>query len=101
MPLEFTEYRLARGVGGAMPQIPQGQELATQSIAIGGVNALSAPFNAKTDFIVISKVDADARIAFGQNPVAVAGAGGARYVKAGSEYAFTVDPGTKLGVINA
>lgn len=101
MPLEFTEYLYAKGQYGAGPQVPYGPEIATQSIAIGAGNIVSAAFNARTDLIVITKVDADCRIKFGEAPVAVAGAGNGRFLKSGSEYAFDVDPGHKIGVINA
>jgi hypothetical protein len=51
---------------------------------------------------VISKVDADTRIAIGAAPVAVTtGAGQTRLLKAGSEYAFSVQPGDKLAAILA
>jgi hypothetical protein len=102
MPLEFSEYVYAKTRYGALPQVPQGQEIANQSIAIGAGSVQSAAFNARTDLIVISKVDADARIAFGTNPTAVVGgAGQTRYLKAGNEYAFSVEPLTKIAVINA
>jgi hypothetical protein len=71
-------------------------------VAIGGSSAQSAAFNDRTNVIVITKIDADARIAFGGNPTAVAGGTGqTRYVKAGNEYAFQVEPGQKIAVINA
>lgn len=101
MPLEFTEYRYAKAVYGAQPQLPYGPKIATQSIAIGAANVASSAFDARTEFIVITKVDADCRIEFGEAPVAVAGAGNSRYLKAGNEYAFDVDGLHKLGVINA
>jgi hypothetical protein len=102
MPLEFSEYTYAKPRYGSQPQVPQGGEIANQSIAIGAGSLQSAAFNARTDLVVVTKVDADARIAFGTNPTAVAaGAGQTRYLKAGNEYAFAVEPGTKLAVINA
>lgn len=103
MPLEFTEYRFPKLRGGTLPQVPFGPKLATQVVAIGAGNLQSAAFQASTELVVITKVDADARIEIGANPVAVAGSGNSRYVKTGSEYAFAVEPGQghKLGVINA
>jgi hypothetical protein len=106
MPLEFSEYVLAKTKYGAMPQLVQGQEIANQAVAIGATSAVSAAFNARTHAIVISKVDADARIAIGlpggSDPVAVsAGAGQTRYLKTGNEYAFAVEPGQKIAVIQA
>lgn len=102
MPLEFSEYRLAKTRYGALPQLTQGQEVANQVLAIGGVSVPSAAFNDRTDVIVVTKIDADARIAIGAAPVAVlGGAGQTRFVKAGNEYAFAVEPGQKLAVIQA
>lgn len=102
MALEFTEYMLPKVEYGVQPDVPYGIELATQSIAIGGGSVQSAAFDAKTRLIVVTKIDADARIAIGPNPAAVAGGlGQTRYLKAGSEYAFAVDGGQKLAVINA
>lgn len=102
MSLEFSEYRIAKTRYGALPQLPQAGEVANQVLAIGGASVQSAAFNAATDLIVITKIDADARVAFGPNPTAVAGgAGQTRYLKAGNEYAFAVEPGSKLAVINA
>lgn len=98
MPLEFSEYRAAKNRYGAMPQMPRGGENATQSIAIGAASGQSAAFNAATDMIVISKIDANCRIAVGANPVASAAT---RYLAAGGEYAFSVEPGDKLAVIAA
>lgn len=102
MALEFSEYRLAKSRYGALPQLPQGGEIANQSVAIGAVSAASAAFNAATDMIVITKVDADCRIAIGAVPVAViGGVGQTRFLRAGSEYAFQVEGGQKLAVIQA
>lgn len=107
MPLEFSEYPLAKGRYGALAQLPQGGEIANQSLAIGGASVASAAFNARTDLIVVSKVDVDCRIAIGRpggtaDPVAVTtGAGQTRFLRAGSEYAFQVQPGDKLAVILA
>lgn len=102
MPLEFSEYRIAKSRYGALPQLPQGGEIANQSVAIGGASVPSAPFNAATDLIVVSKVDADCRIAIGAAPVAViGGVGQTRFLRAGSEYAFSVQPGDKLAAITA
>jgi hypothetical protein len=102
MSLEFSEYKYAKTRYGAMPQLSQGGEIANQVVAIAGASAQSAAFNARTDMIVITKIDADARIAIGANPVAVsAGVNQTRFVKAGSEYAFHVEPGQMLAVITA
>lgn len=101
MPLEFTEYRFAKALQGALPQMPYGEKVATQTLAIGVGNIQSAAFNDRTQLIVVTKVDADCRIEIGANPVAVAGAGNGRFLKTASEYAFAVTPGHKLGVINA
>lgn len=106
MPLEFSEYRLAKGRYGALPQVPQGGEIANQSLAIGVGSVVSAAFNAATDLIVISKVDQDCRIKIGlpagADPVAVTtGAGQTRFLRAGSEYCLQVQPGDKLAVIQA
>jgi hypothetical protein len=102
MALEFSEHRFAKNRYGAMPQLPQGGEVANQSLAIGAASVQSAAFNANTDLIVITKVDADCRIAVGPNPVAVTtGAGQTRLLRAGSEYSFAVEPGAKLAVIQA
>lgn len=102
MPLEFSEYKLAKTRYGALPQVPQGGEIANQVLAIGAGSVQSAPFNAGTDLIVVSKIDADARVAIGVNPTAVVSGGGqTRYLKAGNEYAFQVEGGQKLAVINA
>lgn len=102
MPLEFSEYKLAKARYGALPQLTQGGEIANQSVAIGVAAALSGAFNDRTDCIVVTKVDADCRIAIGAAPVAVsAGAGQTRYLKAGNEYAFSVEPGQKLSAIQA
>jgi hypothetical protein len=102
MALEFSEYRMARATANGTPQMVQSGELANQSVAIGAANAVSAAFGGTTEIIVISKVDQDCRIAFGAAPVAVTtGAGQTRFLRAGSEYAFMVQPGEKLGVIQA
>lgn len=101
MPLEFTEYRLAKPVYGNQAQVPYGPKVATQSVAIGAGSVQSNPFNDRTELLVITKVDVDCRIEIGENPSAVAGAGNSRYLKAGLEYAFLVDKGHKLAVINA
>lgn len=103
MPLEFTEYKFAKPRGGQLPQVPYGIKIATQVVAIGAGNLQSNPFNDRTELVVITKIDADARIEIGLNPVAVAGSGNSRYVKTGNEYAFAVDAGQqhKIGVINA
>lgn len=102
MPLEFSEYVLAKRRYGTMPQLVQGQEVANQSIAIGAGSIPSAAFNARTDVVVVTKIDADARIAIGAAPVAVSnGPGQTRYLKAGNEYAFSVEPGMKIAVIQA
>lgn len=102
MPLEFSEYTYPKLRYGAMAQLPQGGEVANQSIAIGGASTQSAAFNARTDCIVITKVDVDARIAIGPNPTAViGGAGQTRFLRSGNEYSFAVNPGDKLAVITA
>lgn len=102
MPLEFSEYAYAKSMYGSQPQVPQGPEIANQSLAIGAASAASAAFNARTQLIVISKVDADCRIAIGPAPVAViGGAGQTRFIRSGNEYAFAVEPGSKLAVIQA
>lgn len=102
MALEFTEYLHARRELAAQAQMVDGRELATQSVAIGGVSTPSAAFTDKTRAIVLSKIDVDCRIAIGKNPVAVsAGVGQTRFLKAGAEYAFDVQPGDKLAVITA
>jgi hypothetical protein len=102
MALEFSEYVLAKTRYGAMPQLVQGQEVANQSLAIGAGSVSSNAFNARTDVVVVTKIDADARIAIGAAPTAVsAGVGQTRYLKAGSEYAFAVEPGQKLAAIQA
>lgn len=102
MPLEFTEYLYAKSIYGAQPQVPMGQEIDTQVVAIGAGSVASGPFNSRTELIVISKVDADCRIAFGADPAADAAEPGmSRYLKAGNEYAFDVEPGDRLAVIAA
>lgn len=102
MSLEFTEYALAQAKDGKWPQVPPGAENATQTIAVGAASAQSNAFNGNTTLIVVSKIDADTRIAIGANPVAVTtGAGQTRFLKAGSEYAFRVNPGDKLAAILA
>lgn len=102
MPLEFTEYRYAPMRHGTAPQVPMGQEIETQSVAIGVASEQSAAFNERTELIVISKVDADCRIAIGVNPVADnAEPGMTRFLKSGNEYAFDVEPGDKIAVIQA
>lgn len=102
MALEFSEYKMARSVANGTPQMVQSGEIANQSVAIGVASAASAAFAGGTEIIVISKVDGDCRIAFGAAPVAVTtGAGQSRFLRAGSEYAFQVQPGEKLAVIQA
>lgn len=102
MALEFSEYVLAKTRYGAMPQLVQGGEVANQAVGITGASIPSAAFNDRTNVIVITKIDADARIAIAAAPVAVsAGAGQTRYLKAGNEYAFQVEGGQKLAVIQA
>jgi hypothetical protein len=102
MPLEFSEYSIAKTRYGALPQLTLGVELANQSIAIGGASVQSAAFGAATNVVVVTKIDADARIAIGAAPLAKsAGAGQTRYLKAGNEYAFQVEPGQILAVIQA
>lgn len=102
MPLEFTEYSYARSRYGALPQIPIGPEHETQVVAIGAGSAASEPFNERTELIVITKVDADCRIAIGAEPTADnAEPGMTRFLRAGSEYSFDVDGGHKLAVIAA
>lgn len=102
MPLEFSEYSFAKARYGVLPQLPVGQEHETQSVAIGAASVLSAAFNGRTELIVISKVDVDCRIAIGAAPVADnAEPGMTRFLRAGSEYAFAVDPGAVLAVIAA
>lgn len=102
MPLEFTEYLYAKSIYGAQPQLTKAQEIDTQVVAIGAGSVASGAFNGRTELIVISKVDADCRIAFGADPTADnAEPGMTRYLKAGNEYAFDVEPGDKMAVIAA
>lgn len=102
MPLEFTEYRYPKALYGALPQLPMGQEIETQVVAIGAGSVQSEPFAERTELIVISKVDADCRIAIGDAPVADnAEPGVSRFIKAGSEYSFDVEAGQRLAVIAA
>lgn len=108
--LEFSEYHLPRGSEfQQLPQMCDCYEQANQSLAIGGVSVQSAPFNARTQNIVISQVSADCRIQIGPptanggaGPIAVsAGAGQTRFLKAGNEYALRAHPGEVLAVIQA
>lgn len=102
MPLEFTEYLYARALYGQMPDMPPGQEIETQSVAIAAGSTLSEAFNERTKLIVVSKVDADCRIAIGAAPVADnAEPAMTRFLKAGNEYAFAVEGGHKLATIAA
>ena len=103
MSLEFTEYRAADARFGAMPQLVEGEELATQTVTIGATVQRSAAFQNATNVIVITNVSADCRIKIGPgNPVAVTtGVGQTRKLYAGNEYAFFVKRGHKLAVIQA
>lgn len=100
--LEFTEYRYAKAIYGALPAPPYGQECATQQITIGAASASSEAFNERTQFIVISSVPADVRIAFGGADVAAYNnALRTRLLRSGADYSFAVEPGQFLAVIAA
>lgn len=103
MALEFTEYRVPALVFGASLPVPDGQENATQVVAVGASSTACADvFASSTGLVIISKVDENCRIAFGEAPVADAAEPGmTRFLSAGKEYCFRVTPGHKLAVIAA
>jgi hypothetical protein len=98
--LEFTEYRFARAMYGALAQLPHGQEIATQQVAIGAASAPSDPFNERTQLIVVT-ADADCRIAIGavDDAEALNADPYTRKLTADREYAFEVTAGQVIAVI--
>jgi len=98
--LEFTEYLYPQSRYGSVAPLPRGQEIATRSVAIGAASAASAPFDARTQLIVISAVSADCRIAIGApGTEALNGFASTRQLNAGLEYAFDVAGGQVLAAI--
>ena len=101
--IEFTEYRYPKAIYGALPPLPWGQAGATRQVTIGAASAASEPFGAATQLIVIANVGAACRIAIAD----AAGLGAlnhsplSRLLAAGAEYAFAVEPGQALAVIEA
>lgn len=94
--LYISEYD-AQAWDGVSNTLPAGREpaIATQTVAIGGVSAQSAAFNAKTRFVRIH-TDAICSVEFGANPTATAAK--ARMAANQTEF-FGVNPGDKVAVI--